>query len=317
MSVNQTEGNGDTIKFTYVYMTFSAATLAECLLAGYVTFLNRDLRRKLSFWFSSSLMVSIGIFSSLSFVYAIVLVSTPILLDNVPANCQVKLVQRYLSAVCCLNITCLALDRYVAICWPLRYNNILTEARCRQLCIACWVSPIVCLMLPCVNILTTMCSKKGKDLNFLVAYSVVYSIGALATFIFYILVALEFRHEFRGQPHDENKATTEALVRRKTAKSALQVFMLYTVLSVPHTLIPLFSRILPVAKWMVLGSHLVHRLHLLLFLPMYSLASISFFASLKALGLHLWRKVTCATDSLQQMSPTEMSFAHDSTVGGL
>ncbi|XP_045601965.1 olfactory receptor 4S1 [Procambarus clarkii] len=306
----------------YLYPFFSAVTFAECVLAGYITALSHDLRERLSSWFLSSLIVSIGIFSSLSFVYAIVLIAHPDVHHSSPAGCQVKLVQRYLSTVSCFTLTCLALDRYVAICWPLRYYNILTIRRCRLLCVACWMLPLVLLVLPCASVLSTLCNP-GNDKEFLIAYSVAYVFGALTTFVFYILVALEFRLKSRVQPHDSNADMTEAMVRHKTAKSALQVFMFYILLSLPHALLPLMFRFLRkenTGPWLVVVGHLghlVHRLHLLLFLPMYALANVSFFTSLKAIGQHLWRTVACGSSGQRQRQgpPKENSFALETTVG--
>ncbi|KAG7171466.1 olfactory receptor 11G2-like [Homarus americanus] len=324
MSLNDTMVEG---KHTFdckllVYVMFSAATLAECLLAGYITICNHGLRERLATSFSNSLIISIGIFSTLSFFFGVLLLTVPIFSYMSLAGCFVRMVQRYLSLVSCLTLTCLALDRYIAICRPLRYYNLITVFRCRLLCSLCWMSPIILLLLPCVVELPTMCNNGRTNMTFLVAYSVLYTIGAFINLVFYVLVALEFRWDYRTQPHSDDKEATEAVVRYKTARSALLVFMLYAILSLPHTLLPLASRILGqdlVPQLLVDGGHLIHRLHLLLFLPMYAWASNSFLASLKAWAIHRWRKITCSSPNTPrlEMAPRKASFVDNTSIGTL
>ncbi|KAK3870133.1 hypothetical protein Pcinc_024612 [Petrolisthes cinctipes] len=280
-----------------IYMTFSVLTLAECILAGYLTLLSRALRERLSTWFSSCLILSIGILSSLSLSFALVLLSASDFTYVSRGGCWVRVVQRYLSSVSCFLLVCLSLDRYLYICWPLRYYTLLTVARCRNLCIACWVLPVALLLVPCLASKKVLCQTGHTDYTFLISYSVVYTLGALATLCFYLLVALEFRcSRVRGRPgNEETTAPTPECVRQKTARSALRVLMLYTILSLPHTLLPLLVLMeTPLVPWWVKDvGHLVYRLHLLLFLPMYAFTSDAFLACLNAWVRFLLRKVTC------------------------
>ncbi|KAK4316042.1 hypothetical protein Pmani_012749 [Petrolisthes manimaculis] len=285
-----------------IYMTFSVLTLSECILAGYLTLLSRALRERLSTWFSSCLILSIGILSSLSLSFALVLLSASDFTYVSRGGCWIRVVQRYLSTVSCFLLVCLSLDRYLYICWPLRYYTLLTVARCRNLCIACWVLPVALLLVPCLASKKVLCQTGHTDYTFLISYSVVYTLGTLATLCFYLLVAMEFRCSRvrrRGRPGREGTSappTPPECVREKTARSALRVLMLYTILSLPHTLLPLLALMeTPLVPWWVKDAgHLVYRLHLLLFLPMYAFTSDAFLACLNAWGMFLLRKVTCS-----------------------
>lgn len=64
----------------------------------------------------------------------------------------------------------------------------------------------------------------------------------------------------------------------------------------PQTLLPLLVMMdkSGVPSWVKDAGHLVHRLHLLLFLPMYAFTSDAFLACLNAWGRFLLRKVACS-----------------------
>lgn len=328
MSLNFTEQvvatmDNQTIRYKMLlYMSINMATLVECVLAAYITLRSRDLRERLSTWFSNSLTVSIAMFSSLSLVYATVLLMVPSVKIFWPSGCRVRMAQRYLSAVSCFTLVCLALDRYLAICWPLRYYDALTRTRCRLLCVACWLIPFLLLLLPCAPVLPTLCSDGRTDTEFFVAYTVVYTLEAGAISVFYVLVALEFRRELPCQTHDSSMAMSEELVRRRTVRSALLVIMLYSFLSLPHTVLPLASRLAGpgiVPSFVVEAGHIVHRLHLLLFLPMYASVNTTFNASLRSWWRCFCRRFMCMSGSQQQQetTPTEVSFVKDRSVGTL
>ncbi|KAK8396487.1 hypothetical protein O3P69_005497 [Scylla paramamosain] len=304
MSLNVTADggeSGDADKKLLIYMAFSVATVAECMLAGYLTFTSQELRRRRATLFSSCLVLTIGIFASLSLVYVLVLLTVQGVTYRSPAGCRVRVAQRYLSIVSCFTLACLSLDRYLAICWPLRYQDLLTKTRCHLLCAACWVLPAVLLVVPCIPVLETMCENSRTEKRLLLAYVVAYTLGAFATFVLYVLVALEFRQSTYSCGGDSTHAPDDAhgrevaVVRHRTAKSALTVLMLYTVLSLPHTLLPVVARIHPgtVPKTVLQIGYLVHRFHLLLFLPMYAGTNAFFLASLSAWGKLLWRRFTC------------------------
>ena len=233
-------GSSDANKLL-IYMVFSLATVAECVLAGYLTLTSQELRRRRATLFSSCLVLTILIFASLSLVYVLVLLTVPGATYRSPAGCRVRVVQRYLSIVSCFTLACLSLDRYLAICWPLRYQDLLTKSRCRLLCGACWVMPALLLLVPCIPVMATMCEDSETEKRLLVAYVVAYTLGAFATFVLYVLVALEFRQSMyscnssaSAHAPDDAHSREVAVVRHRTAKSALTVLMLYTVLSLPH-----------------------------------------------------------------------------------
>lgn len=306
MSHNGTEGGGEgggegVDKKLLVYMVFSLATVGECLLAGYLTVTSLELRRRRATLFSGCLVFTIGILSSLSLVYVLVLITVPNASYISPEGCRVRVVQRYLSVVSCYTLASLSLDRYLAICWPLRYQDLLTKTRCRLLCAACWVVPVGLLLLPCIGVLQIMCVDSRTNRRLLVAYVVAYTLGALATLVLYLLVALEFRRNRYNSSTDAGHAANGAhsreveVVRHRTAKSALTVLMLYTVLSLPHTLLPVVKRMQPnsVSRDLLDIGYLVHRFHLLLFLPMYAGTNAQFLAVLSAWWKAVWLRFTC------------------------
>ena len=236
--VGEEEEKGDSKKLL-VYMAFSLATVAECLLAGYLILTSPELRRRRATLFSGCLVFTIGILASLSLVYVLVLLTQHGVTYKSPAGCRVRVVQRYLSVVSCYTLTSLSLDRYLAICWPLRYMDLVTKVRSHLVCAACWVLPAALLLLPCISVLPNMCENSHTEEQLLVAYVVAYTLGTFATLVLYLLVAREFRQNAYscndgGAAPNEAHSREAALVRQRTAKSALTVFMLYTVLSLPH-----------------------------------------------------------------------------------
>ncbi|XP_050686240.1 olfactory receptor 2B11-like [Eriocheir sinensis] len=321
MSLNVTEGvsavreAGGVDNKLHVYMAFSLVTVAECLLAGYLTFTSHELQRRRSTVFSWLLILSIGTFASLSLVYVLVLITVPGASYKSPFGCRVRVVQRYLSVVSCFSLACLSLDRYLAICWPLRYHELLNKTRCQLLCLACWLVPAVLLVLPCVGVLSTMCEKGKTEKRLLVAYVVAYTLGAMTTLVLYLLVALEFcntpvsrRGSLGDGPVNGDVIREVSIVRHRTAKSALTVLMLYTVLSLPHTLLPVVSSMgqhrVPYLALEI--SYLVHRLHLFLFLPMYAGTNVYFWAALSAWGKVLWRRLTCWCHAAEEREITRV-----------
>ncbi|XP_071512753.1 olfactory receptor 6M1-like [Panulirus ornatus] len=255
------------------YLTISVLTLVECAFTFFINSSNKTLRKRATTSFANNLAASIGVLSSVSFVCNAYFIAESSFTE-VPWACIVLAVfVRYLHLVSCLTLACLSLDRYVAICWPLHYQYLLTRIRCRLLCLACWVIPCVLLLLPCASELQTICSRDSVvSLTFLLAYTVIYSLGAVATFIFYILVALEFRRERGG--HAQDKERIERLLRTRTAKSAMRVFAFYILFSLPHTVFPLVQRALPnpqsLPTYLKDTFHVINRIHVLFFLPVYA-----------------------------------------------
>ncbi|XP_045108749.1 5-hydroxytryptamine receptor 4-like [Portunus trituberculatus] len=328
MSLNMTAGGGEardnssgssgTDQKLLIYMVLSLATVAECVLAGHLTLTSHELRRRRATLISICLVFTIGILSSLSLVYVVVLLTVPGATYRSPAGCRVRVAQRYLSVVSCFTLACLSLDRYLAICWPLRYQDLLTKTRCHLLCGACWVLPALLLLLPCIPVLGTMCEKSRTEECLLVAYVVAYTLGAFATFVLYVLVALEFRQNIYSCNSASAQATGDAhsrevaVVRHRTAKSALTVLMLYTVLSLPHTLLPVVARIHKgsIPKEVQEIGYLVHRFHLLLFLPMYAGTNAFFLASLSAWGKLLWRRCICWGAAFREIARNDSHDPH-------
>ncbi|KAK7077485.1 hypothetical protein SK128_028054 [Halocaridina rubra] len=281
-----------------IYFTSSICTLTECLFAIYITVKNVSLRKKPSKYFSYSLVASVGLLSAISLVYGAILISTKSVHHTTVSGCFVKVIQRWLSIVSCMTLSCLALDRYVFICWPLHYFSFITEVKCVILSTLCWVLGLTLLLLPLGSQLKSLCSDGKTNFTFLASYAVTYNVGAISMFVFYILVSREFRHHSKTNNTDSKQAETDALVRLKTARSALRVLLLYSLLSLPHMILPIILRFgWHVPRWLYHSCHLLHRLHLLLFLPMYVWANADSHEALKDSFRNMWQKMTCCKKS--------------------
>nr|XP_053655247.1 olfactory receptor 4P4-like [Cherax quadricarinatus] len=259
-----------------IYLTLCSLTMLECVVTLFINVTDKTLRAKPSTAFGNSLLSSIFVLSAISFacnLFFVVFYNTE---DYKWCSIALGVCLRYFHAVTNFNLTCLALDRYVAICWPLHYSRMLTKARCYLLCLACWITPcFLLLLLPCGSQLTILCLNGKVSMKFLIAYTVVYTLAVLATFVFYVLVAVEFRRESRGHSVDTEK--TERLLRTRTAVSAMKVLVLYVLLALPHTIYPLVSRSI-VDKPPVLRDvfHIINRIYLLFFLPIYAWTNAPF-----------------------------------------
>ncbi|XP_064099897.1 adenosine receptor A3-like isoform X1 [Macrobrachium nipponense] len=301
-SENDTSADSSDVYLTKVilgvYFTSSVFTFIECLFAVYISRTNASLKRRPSKYFSYNLVLSVGLLAGISLVYGACLLFIPDSSHISTAGCFIRVVQRCLSAVSCLTLTCLALDRYVSICWPLRYYQIITEVRTLILSVGCWLAGFLLPMLPCATQLPTFCLSGASNFIFLASYAAVYNLGAFSMLVFYLLVNREFRQYPSNQRHENSAlAQTEQLVRLKTARSTVRVLLLYSLLSLPHMILPLVNRMLGWSGvWFSVVyhlCHLLHRLHLLLFLPMYMWANSDSHEALLASFRTICQRLPC------------------------
>lgn len=226
------------------YLAASVITLAECFLTFLINTVNKALKEKETTAFANNLAGSTGILSSTSLVCNVYFMMESFPTESSWPCLLLSVFVRYLHIVSSFSLACLSLERYVAICWPLHYFQ-LTRGRCRLLCLACWLAPCVLLLLPCASQLSTLCSTTtGVSITFLSAYTVLYTLGSISNFVFYVLVALEFRRERDSHAHDKDQ--TERLLRTRTAESAIKVIAFYVLLSLPHvgTFVPAYKCLL-------------------------------------------------------------------------
>ncbi|KAG7165225.1 putative olfactory receptor 4C6-like [Homarus americanus] len=184
------------INKNFVFLTISSLTIGECVLTLFINKTNESLRGKPSTTFTNSLSGSIGVLSNI-FRHFSVLHS-------------VQVSSRFHCALPC------------AVCQrETSDESSLPPALCRLLGRPCFL-----ILLPCSVELPTLCHKGGNYLSitFLAAYIVTYTLGALATCVLYVLVALEFHKYNRACPLAMDE--TQRLVRWRTAKSALKVIAL-------------------------------------------------------------------------------------------
>lgn len=219
-----------------IYTILSSITLVECAITFLVNTSDETLRSKASTVFANSLSSSIALLSGISLFCNLYFLTQTVAANALWPCILLTICVRYLHVVTCFSLACLALDRYLFICWPLHYYMWVTKLRCRVLSGACWVAPTFLILLPCAAELPLMCQSK-KYAPFYIAYTVAYSLGPLTTFLLYILVALEFRRNSQAQARGEMDMTRQ-LLRVKTARSALSVLAIYLFFSLPHVSIP-------------------------------------------------------------------------------
>ncbi|XP_063597656.1 olfactory receptor 11A1-like [Penaeus indicus] len=251
------------------YSLPSCVTLLGCVLALCVTLRGKvPQQSQEATYLVVSLIVSVFLLSSLSLVYLVVLLKVPEATLRDSSACYVKLFQRILSAVSCLSLACVALDRYLAICWPLRYTDLLTKTRSLLLIACSWLAPFLLLLLACVADISTLCLDSRHTSATLATYAALYFLGASCTVVLYVLVALEFCRSRSALLPMASAADFDERAKSKTTASALTAAAL-CLFSIPHTVVPLLSPGLLHINF-ILVVHLLHRVHILLFLPVYA-----------------------------------------------
>ncbi|XP_042867150.1 olfactory receptor 4K2-like isoform X2 [Penaeus japonicus] len=179
-----------------------------------------------------------------------------------------KITVRMLHTVTVFNLCCLSLDRYLFICWPLHYHQLLTPRRCNLLVAACWLAAASLLGLPTLLRLD-FCPRRGNKYMvsevFMITYISAYGVSAAVVVILYLLVAREVSVALVGARADLERA------RRKTRQSIFTVVFIQLVLSAPDMVIQLMS--LSDSDYTIRAANLSPILLLfaqLLFLPVYA-----------------------------------------------
>ncbi|XP_069988914.1 olfactory receptor 4N5 [Penaeus vannamei] len=149
-----------------------------------------------------------------------------------------KISVRFLHTVTVFNLCCLSLDRYLFICWPLHYHQLLTPRRCSLLVAACWLAAAGVLGLPGLPALD-LCPQRGDRFRVskevMISYISVYGVSVVVVVVFYLLVAREVSVALVGVRADQLRA------RRKTRQSIFTVVFIQLVLSAPDMVIQLMS----------------------------------------------------------------------------
>ncbi|XP_047497080.1 olfactory receptor 1496-like isoform X1 [Penaeus chinensis] len=259
-----------------LYMTLSLLTIIECVLTIFIYIMERRLRKRTTSPFVYSLAVSIALLSAISFIFNVKLLFDSCRNKRTIEWCVVlSIFLRYLHVVSCFCVTCLALYRYLYLCWPLHYPMLVTKRRCCYVTLACWTLPIALVAVPSAIDGQAPCADMRVTVSFYATYIALYISGALATFVAYFLVALEFRRKRHALALSSDVARSDRLVKGRTERSALSVLALYAVLSLPHIIMLLVTRMSNGRASAVNldSASLLNRLHLLLFLPFYAWAN--------------------------------------------
>lgn len=277
----------------FVAITF--LTMVEGVLTLFIYIKERRLRKREPSPFVYSLAVSITLLSALSFAFNVRLLSRSCPNDRSVMWCVVlNILLRYLHVVSCLCVTCLALYRYLYLCWPLRYPMLVTKRRCCYVTLACWTLPFALVAVPSAIDGQAPCADMQVTVSFYATYVVLYILGALATFVAYLLVALEFRRKHHRASPNADIAKFDFLAKVRTERCALHVFVLYTILSLPHIIMVVVSMTqVEIAQMNRNIPALLQRLHLLLFLPFYAWANPFFRAALTSWAKRTWSRMTC------------------------
>ncbi|XP_047497105.1 olfactory receptor 49-like [Penaeus chinensis] len=277
----------------FVAITFLA--MVEGVLTLFIYIKERRLRKREPSPFVYSLAVSITLLSAFSFAYNVRLLSRSCQNDWSIMWCVVlNILLRYLHVVSCFCVTCLALYRYLYLCWPLRCPMLVTKRRCYYVTLACWTLPIALVAVPSAIDGKAPCADMKVTDSFRITYVVLYILGALATFVAYLLVALEFRRKHNSASPTADIAKFDFLVKLRTERCALHVFVLYTILSLPHIIMVIMSMIYDeIAQVNRNIPALLQRLHLLLFLPFYAWANPFFRAAFTSWTKRTWSRLTC------------------------
>ncbi|XP_037778230.1 olfactory receptor 6N1-like [Penaeus monodon] len=277
----------------FVAITF--LTMVEGVLTFFIYIKERRLRKREQSPFVYSLAVSITLLSVFSFAFNVRLLSRSCQNDRSITWCVVlNILLRYLHVVSCFCVTCLALYRYLYLCWPLHCPVLVTKRRCCYVTLACWTLPIALVGVPFAIDGQAPCADMKVTVSFSITYIVLYILGALATFVAYLLVALEFRRKHNSASPNADIAKFDFLVKVRTERCALHVFVLYTILSLPHIIMVIVSMIdSEIAQVTRNIPALLQRLHLLLFLPFYAWANPFFRAALTSWAKKTWTRLTC------------------------
>lgn len=135
---------------------------------------------------------------------------------------------RIFHLVSVFSLCSVTLDRYVAICWPLHYHNILTPFRVKALTIASWCFPALVFMVH--RVMRHLNLKYDISIPGVI-YVVLFWPPTLAILVMYCLLAKEFRGKTAGRMEMKEE---DDRVRYRTTRDVIVVVMINIVLCFPH-----------------------------------------------------------------------------------
>ncbi|XP_045625333.1 G-protein coupled receptor 52 [Procambarus clarkii] len=283
------------------WQCMSLVLVGESVLTVYVIRRCPKMRQKTSTKLVTNLAVSGGLCGCLVFILTITRLMHR--LREATVWCIIIL-PRYLHIVSVLCLSCLALDRYLAICWPLRYNDLLTDSRCKVLVLGCWAVPVLTfiVLLPSTKF---SCFHPSP---FLTGYLTVFTVASLAVVLMYVLMAREFRRRRHEMEH-ANKTMEEdnRRIRVKTAIDVLIIVFLKLLLAVPDVIVNLL-RVVQVIEWdyTYVFAPLLMLLHEMICLPLISWRNADFRAALYS-SCRTFRKTCCPRHAAKAPSDSDSS----------
>lgn len=211
-------------------LLISAVLVGESVLTIYINTTCRSVRRLPFTKLVSNLAVSggvMGLSMGCYSLYALVTIITQTVDPYVIGNLRHGLftvLPLILHVVSVLGLCCLTLDRYVAICHPLRYRYILTPLRYRGMVAASWCVPVLVLATG-VTFSELYCEERYA----VIPYLVLFLSASFIVMVMYFRLALEFRGCGSELPNDILERT-----RYKTSRDVLVIIVLNITLSIPH-----------------------------------------------------------------------------------
>lgn len=124
-----------------------------------------ELKKRCSRIFVNNLAISGAFIGVVSFVMTFFVIGS---FRDIAVSCNLEILPfywtlTYLHMVSVTSLLCLSFDRYLAICWPLRYHEFLTTARCRNMVVACWVLSLACLLVPTLSRYISLVAFQNKS----------------------------------------------------------------------------------------------------------------------------------------------------------
>ncbi|XP_064088786.1 adenosine receptor A2b-like [Macrobrachium nipponense] len=128
---------------------------------------NPELKKRCSRIFVNNLAISGSFIGLVSFVVTFFVIDS---FRDIAVSCNLEILPfywtlTYFHMVSVTSLLCLSFDRYLAICWPLRYHEFLTNARCRNMAAACWILSLACLLVPTLSRYINLVAFQNKVLT--------------------------------------------------------------------------------------------------------------------------------------------------------
>ncbi|KAK8747671.1 hypothetical protein OTU49_016527 [Cherax quadricarinatus] len=221
----------------WVRLLMSLVLVAESVLTVYVISSSVKMRKKSSTILVTNLALSGGLCGALVALFTLVKLTYLPEPHSLPQHFCIIIIPRYFHIVSVLCLSCLALDRYLAICWPLHYHSLMTDNQCKALGMSCWILPVLALIILILRAAFIHCF---SAFPFLTTYIIAFSIALSIVVFMYALMAREFRLNRHQGPH-VNKAMEEdnRRLREKTARDVLVMVFLNLLLALPDVIVKL------------------------------------------------------------------------------